>query len=180
MTDSLHRSLHRSVDRLATPVGPPVGQEVLRTDGRDGRTNEESFSPTRDNPSSSVTRTRTYGFSSLADSIEEILPGMPDVPPVFEVPKGSAGQRLTERQANDVRQGRHPLTGGKFHEQADMGAKVGDSKNLPFRCGSCIHRLLLRHHDGTYPKCERSEMTHGTATDVRAWWPACPQWEDSL
>jgi len=108
------------------------------------------------------------------------LPGMPYLPPTFEVPKGSAGQRLTERQASDVRQGRHPLTGGKLHEQADTGAKVGDSKALPFRCGSCIHRILLRHHDTTYPKCERSEMTHGGATDVRAWWPACPQWEDSL
>jgi hypothetical protein len=31
---------------------------------RTERTNEESLSPTRDNPSSFVTRTRTYGFSS--------------------------------------------------------------------------------------------------------------------
>ena len=34
--------------------------------GRTGRTNEESLSPTRDNPSSSVTRTPAYGDVSLA------------------------------------------------------------------------------------------------------------------
>ena len=108
------------------------------------------------------------------------LPGMPDVDEVFDVPKGSAGQRLRERQANDVQQGRHPLTGGKIHKFADVAAKAGDAKDLPYRCGSCIHRLLLRYHDGTYPKCEQSQMTHGSATDVRAWWPACPQWHDAL
>ena len=108
------------------------------------------------------------------------LPGMPDAPLVFSVPKGSAGQRLRERQASDVREGRHPLTGGQIHPQSTRAAKASDAKDLPFRCGSCIHRLLLRHHDATYPKCGRSTMTHGGATDVRAWWPACPQWEDSL
>lgn len=73
MTDSVDRSVERSVERLGTPVGTPVGQEVLRTDGRDGRTYEESFSPTRDNPSSSVTRTPAYGFSS--DDSENTRPG---------------------------------------------------------------------------------------------------------
>jgi hypothetical protein len=42
---------------------------------------------------------------------------------------------------------------------------------------------VLRWHDRTYPKCiaavEGTEhltapsITHGAATDVRAWWPAC-------
>ena len=105
---------------------------------------------------------------------------MPEALVVFEKPKRSAGQRMTERQAEDVRQGRHPLVGGMLHAQADIWADKRDPRGLAYTCGSCIHRILERHHDYTYPKCERFEITHGTATDVRSWWPACPQWEYTL
>lgn len=109
------------------------------------------------------------------------LPGMPEPPPPAPPgPQRSAGQRLTERQAADVRGGRHPLTGGPLHPQADQGARAGDSGRLPYRCGSCIHRILEKHNDYTFPKCERFDITHGQASDCRGWWPACPQWEDTL
>lgn len=126
------------------------------------------------------------------------LPGMPEPPP--PAPPGptlSPGQRLTERQAAAVRAGRHPLTGGPLHPQADQGARAGDSGRLPFRCGSCRFRELIRWHNNTYPKCVRdlarvdqdggdladrtmdsaAFITHGTATDVRRWWPGCRHYE---
>lgn len=54
----------QSTDQYTEPVhraSTPVSQLILRTDGRDGRTNEESLSPTRDH-NSYVTRGRAYGF----------------------------------------------------------------------------------------------------------------------
>ena len=30
---------------------------------------------------------------------------------------------------------------------------------------------------GWYPKCDAGTMTHGSKTDVRAYWPACPLFE---
>jgi hypothetical protein len=84
---------------------------------------------------------------------------------------------MTERQAADVKAGRHPLTGGPLHFCGDTTARSGDPKGLSYRCGSCAHRVLERHNDGTYPKCDVSIITHGQASDVRAWWPACPLWE---
>lgn len=89
----------------------------------------------------------------------------------------SAGQALTRRQRADVAAGRHPLTGGPLHPDADRHAHVSDRKGLPFTCGSCVHR-----DPHGYPKCYlpgpdgkpiRARLTHGAATDVRAWWPAC-------
>jgi hypothetical protein len=106
-----------------------------------------------------------------------ILPGMPEPSPAFERPKRSAGQRMTERQAQDVRQGRHPLTGGRLHDRADTTARKSDPTGLSYRCGSCTHRVSLNHHGEHWPKCDLSTITHGQASDCRAWWPACPRWE---
>lgn len=107
----------------------------------------------------------------------DVLPGMPESLIVFEKPARSTGQRMTERQAQDVKAGRHPLTGGPLHGQADTTARKGDPTGLSYRCGSCVHRIVSNHRNGTYPKCDLSTITHGQATDVRAWWPACPRWE---
>jgi len=112
----------------------------------------------------------------------DVLPGMPEPSPAFEAPKRSEGQRMTERQAQDVRKGRHPLTGGPLHERADTTARPGDPGNPAerlYRCGSCVHRVSLNHHGEYWPKCDLSTITHGQASDVRAWWPACPRWEQS-
>jgi len=112
----------------------------------------------------------------------DVLPGMPEPSPVFEKPPRSAGQRMTERQAQDVKAGRHPLTGGPLHERADTTARPKDPGNPSerlYRCGSCIHRVSLNHHGEYWPKCDLSTITHGQASDVRAWWPACPRWEQS-
>ncbi len=84
----------------------------------------------------------------------------------------SAGQRLTLRQRRDVTAGVHPLMGGQLHERADRTVKASDPKNLPYTCGSCVNRDA---HG--YPSCIIGPRSHGPATDVRAWWPACPRYE---
>lgn len=110
---------------------------------------------------------------------DDVLPGMSEPSPAFEKPARSADQRRTQRQAADIKAGRHPLTGGPLHEQADTTARKSDPAGLSYRCGTCIHRVSLNHHSGYWPKCDLSTITHGQASDVRAWWPACPKWEQS-
>lgn len=76
----------------------------------------------------------------------------------------SYGRRLTLRQRADVERGVHPLT--KTPARPDLGT-----------CGDCCHRRSERKGDGRYPKCDLGPRTHGPATDVRAWWPACDRFE---
>ena len=71
---------------------------------------------------------------------------------------------------------------------------VGERQKLPQRpatpatlgsgpegatCGQCKHRIQVLYHDKRYPKCEeaRSAWTHGEASDVKHWWPACREFE---
>lgn len=91
--------------------------------------------------------------------------------------KLSADRRRTLRQRQDVELGRHPLTGGTA--RPDLGT-----------CGGCVHRRLVGGHAQSYPKCDygvpagkehlanswpRASM--GAGTDVRAWWPACSDYQ---
>lgn len=98
-----------------------------------------------------------------------------DTPPApAPEPKESQGVRRTKRQAADLAAGRHPLTGFGLHAEA---APHDDRSAEGRRCGDCGHRELVgRHGNRTYPKCTvggGARMTHGEASDVRAWWPAC-------
>lgn len=80
----------------------------------------------------------------------------------------SAGAKITARQHAAVAAGLHPLT--KTTARPDFGT-----------CGGCA----LRSTAYGYPKCTLGAkldvrpyragpyMTHGQATDCRAWWPAC-------
>lgn len=102
-------------------------------------------------------------------------------------PDLSADRRRTLRQAEQIRSGIHPLTGRPLHLLADIYARPSDGRNLPYRCGSCVFRQVAKWHDTSYPKCWFPEnrgadevtvkgyprVTHGGASDVRAWWPAC-------
>ena len=112
------------------------------------------------------------------DRVEHIdgqqpLPGMPEDGVLFHVEHGPAekpesyGRRLTARQHADVAAGRHPLTRGRA--LPELGT-----------CGDCRFRELIGWHDRAYPKCQVGPRSHGPATDVRAWWPAChryvPRW----
>ena len=98
----------------------------------------------------------------------------PEPVPRPDKPDLSADRRRTLRQAADIKAGRHPLTRGPLHPAADRTAHRDDGKHLPYRCGSCVHRV-----DRGWPKCDLSTMTSSAASDVRAWWPACPQYEEA-
>lgn len=101
---------------------------------------------------------------------ETLFPELVPVPlPEPEpVEKLSADRRRTLRQRRDVERGIHPLNGLQL---------VGDGSTT---CGNCAFRELFTYHRRSYPKCTARDgvyLTHGPASDVRAWWPSCPLWE---
>lgn len=89
--------------------------------------------------------------------------GDPVDAPIVEAPVESYGVRLTARQRALSDAGLNPLTGTRGPE--------GET------CGGCVHRVLVAWHDKRFPKCDAGKMTHGSKTDVRAYWPACPKFE---
>jgi hypothetical protein len=113
-----------------------------------------------------------------------------DAPPRVPELKLSQQRRSTMRKADALRNGQHPLgiatrTALRLHPDAPPA----DDRDAPGpRCGGCRFRQLVTHHGATYPKCVRGlpdgapmdrapYATHGSATDVRSWWPACEHWE---
>jgi hypothetical protein len=115
------------------------------------------------------------------------VPGAPDPDPDEDL---SAGQRLRRRQAARIVAGQHPLAyGGRWlplHEHAERVLENDGGRDEPYRCGTCVHRVVLGHHNRAYGKCARGGdldrpstwpmASHSEASDVRAWWPACMQW----
>lgn len=122
-----------------------------------------------------------------------------DVPPVevAQVETLSADRRRTQRQREVIAQGVHPLSLAvtptlRLHPDAPRD-RDGDGP----RCGDCRFRELDRYHNRTYPKCtagahpvtrrkfdgteyqatEYPRVSAGAGTDVRAWWPACPDYQ---
>jgi hypothetical protein len=118
-------------------------------------------------------------------------------PPEPTRPDLSPDQRRTLRQREDIAAKRHPLTRGPLHPFAAPEIASPDAeKGRPFTCGSCRFREVWRYHNRSYPKCVRDltyghhdssdvergvvalrNVSHGAATDVRAWWPACAGYE---
>jgi len=103
--------------------------------------------------------------------------------------KASAGTRLRLRQAQAIANGVHPLAlvfgTMRMHPDANRHAKSTDyGRTLPLRCGSCRWREPVNGGAHAYPKCMYGKMSgrpwprvsHGPATDVRAWWPACTEY----
>ena len=91
----------------------------------------------------------------------------------------SADRRRTLRQQQDVELGRHPLTGGPLHPLASRHRDAYAPKADPLTCGSCYFRQTLSAKGGSYPKCVADDgrrVSHSPASDVRAWWPACPDY----
>lgn len=120
---------------------------------------------------------------------------MDEQPSLFDVPapapqppavKLTPGEALRQRQAEKLLRGLHPLTRDGWppillHRKA---ASAADSQSPGLRCGGCAYRQTITYHDRAYPKCvlpdrrgETSRATHSTASDVRAWWPACQDYE---
>ena len=76
----------------------------------------------------------------------------------------SATRRLTLRNQRELDAGRHPATGEPLNDHGT--------------CGQCAHLCRGHHHDRYYLKCteHRLGLSHSTASDVRASWPACVRW----
>ena len=107
---------------------------------------------------------------------------------------GSRDARRTELQLATLERGFHPLGNAlgyriQLHRDA---APTDDRKAAGLRCGDCRFRVVLGWHARSYPKCivgyteldpskkfpgDPPRMSHGGGTDVRKWWPACPDFE---
>lgn len=112
-----------------------------------------------------------------ASLFPDLIPEEPET-----VEKLSAGRRLTIRQHADVERGRHPL--------GDHGATLSrELTEQGHTCGDCLYRTGGSSHQ--WPKCwwpknptakttdpqpPTQRYTNGSATDCRAWWPACTDW----
>ena len=108
---------------------------------------------------------------------EPLFPGY-EAPPVEEL---SPDRRRTARQQADVEAGRE-RHGGRLHVLASRHRDADAPKDDPFTCGTCWFREVLSYHNRSYAKCVAGDgirVTHGAGSDVRAWWPACPDYSPS-
>lgn len=104
-----------------------------------------------------------------------------DVDPVEQQPreKLSTDRRRTQRQAEHLATGLHPLSAAlRWPIKLHTDAAPADDRQAPGkRCGDCKFRHVINWHRRTYAKCTHGDdwprATHGAGTDVRAWWPAC-------
>lgn len=103
----------------------------------------------------------------------------------------SADRRRTQRQAALLAAGRHPLSAvARYDIRLHANAAPADDRSAPgLRCGTCAHRVLARWHRRTYAKCAEGlkpdepldrglRASHGAASDCRAWWPACRDYQE--
>jgi len=125
----------------------------------------------------------------MSEALFDMAPIAPPPPPEKE----SADRRRTRRQAEAVQRGVHPLAlmfaGVRMHPEADRSAASSDGRYLPYRCGSCRFREVALYHNRSYGKCfwfrgdqpktadGYPRVSHSAASDVRAWWPACTDYE---
>lgn len=108
------------------------------------------------------------------------IPGLFDLPPgaVVTPPEPEPlthGQRRARLIAQRITAGLHPLGYVGLHREAAR-ARTGPG----LRCGSCRFRQREQHHNRVYPKCQHGggiRVTGCEASDIRAWWPACRDYE---
>lgn len=121
----------------------------------------------------------------MSDTLFDVDPAQ--ARPAEPAEKLSADRRRTIRQADALAHGRHPLGlvfGSPLRLHAD--AAPADDRTAPgARCGTCRFRELFGYHTRSYAKCTVGyvegrgypRVSHGSATDVRAWWPACRDYQ---
>ncbi|MGH3376018.1 MAG: hypothetical protein ACRDP6_14870 [Actinoallomurus sp.] len=122
----------------------------------------------------------------MTDALFHVEPVPLPEPP----PKMTPDQRRALRQLEALRAGTHPLgmlprvLPGYLPLHPD--AAPADDRTAPgLRCGTCRFRLVLGYHNRSYAKCTFGQtegrlsprISHGAATDVRAWWPACRDYQ---
>jgi hypothetical protein len=100
--------------------------------------------------------------------------------------EATAGERMRRRQALRIAHGCHPLSIYgvciPLHADAPRDAYRGDPRPYP-RCGDCQLRQMVGGHAKAFPKClygyqaplvsTAPRYSQSEASDVRAWWPAC-------
>ncbi|MEV7805051.1 hypothetical protein AB0O28_19080 [Microbispora sp. NPDC088329] len=110
-------------------------------------------------------------------------------PPAEPEPKESPDARRTRRQGELLARGSHPLGLSlgwplRLHKEA---APADDRQAGGRRYGNCRFRQVLAARVRGFPKCVHPgsqsaesyetlgplRVTHGAASDVRAWWPGC-------
>ena len=106
-------------------------------------------------------------------------------PPVEE-PKLSPDRRRTQRQAEAITKGSHPLaliigTTIRRHP-GTIGQEYAatDPAGRDLTCGTCAQRETHGYHGRRYAKCMADggrRTSSGAGTDCRSWWPACGDWE---
>lgn len=114
---------------------------------------------------------------------EPALFDMDPVAPAEPQEKLSKGRRRTLRQAQALKNGRHPLGLGGMPIPLHPDAPDPEDRSAPGpRCGTCALLAFSRGGNGTRLKCTREIdgrrpfVTHGPGTDARRWWPACRHW----
>lgn len=121
---------------------------------------------------------------------EPTLFDLDPVPPPEPAPRLGADARRTLRRAQAMASGLHPLSllHGITLRLHPAAPPAGDRKAPGPRCGNCLFSGV---NGWGYIKCTRGRTgeictpsyrsgpyeTHGGATDLRAWWPACDRWE---
>lgn len=104
----------------------------------------------------------------MTGALFDVTPG-PVPEPVEQL---SPDRRRTLRQRQRLERGIHPMKPVPLHPDAPRVTRANEPGDGP-RCGACAH--LYRR--GDWLKCERVGATGGAGSDMRRWWPACPEWE---
>lgn len=91
-------------------------------------------------------------------------------------------QTRREQQRALVAARLHPLSldGPTLRLHADAPADGLDEHASGVRCGSCLHRRRRKlSGKQSYPKCVHParQALSGPTSDVRAWWPACVDYQ---
>lgn len=84
--------------------------------------------------------------------------------------KLTAGERRRRRQQAAIDRGQHPLS--------LLFGYMPLAANESATCGKCVHRVNRHGGAKSYPKCDiPGRDSRSEASDVRAWWPACKEFE---
>lgn len=115
---------------------------------------------------------------TAGDALFDMTPAVPVLP---EPERESPDRRRTRLQRQRIAQGLHPLAailpGLRLHP--DVRGNAIDRELTGPTCGTCQHRTPAGFRD--WPKCTRLPdlMHRSAASDCRAWWPACTEWQET-
>lgn len=109
-------------------------------------------------------------------------------PPARGPPRSPPTRSGPRRHAEAIKHRQHPLavalqTPIPLHPDAPPNPFARDTPGL--RCGTCKHRAYRGNTSKRYQKCwlrggdhdMYPRLTGGPGTDIRAWWPACTDYQ---